>query len=297
MSTIVAKCPGVVKKDFKGYIEADPGRTPLERGFYARHERRNITHIFIFDRAAASALVPPMAPSSINFESWRLFEATYIEHYATNRLRFIMEMTRERTHQNRGQILAFALADTVFNASSTNTRFNQSEVVARIDFLLQLDVLPSLGGEAVGAGADATMAVDAPSRSTRSGGDAIPDEVPEVIMPHELTQVWMNAKETAIRAAEAGVAACSEQDCVFAMMVEEWVLGVALSEKPLQDKDKFHLHLIYMCARMPRAVAPAKDRRGILPLGQTYLRPAAARQRAPPRTRQLALPGSTSPPF
>lgn len=35
MSTIVAKCPGVVKKDFKGYMEADPGRTPLERGFYA----------------------------------------------------------------------------------------------------------------------------------------------------------------------------------------------------------------------------------------------------------------------
>ena len=43
-------------------MEADPGRTPLERGFYARHERRNITHIFIFDRAAASALVPLMAP-------------------------------------------------------------------------------------------------------------------------------------------------------------------------------------------------------------------------------------------
>ena len=85
MSTIVAKCPGVAKSYFKGYIEADPGRTPLERGFYARHERRDITHMCIYDRAAASALDPPMAPPSITFESWRLFEATYIEHQGRRR--------------------------------------------------------------------------------------------------------------------------------------------------------------------------------------------------------------------
>ena len=48
---------------------------------------------------------------------------------------------------------------------------------------------------------------------------------------------------------------------------------------------------------MPRGVAPAKDRRGLPPLGQTYLRPAVTRQRAPPRSRRLALPGTRLLPY
>jgi hypothetical protein len=61
------------------------------------------------------------------------------------------------------------------------------------------------------------------------------------------------------------------------------VRGIRVSCPPnLQHPSK--TNFIYMCARMSRAVAPAKDRRGILPLGQT-LPPAGSRARGSERRR------------
>ena len=49
---IAAKCGGIESSDFRGYLNANPGRSPLERGFHVYTYDKRLSLLCLFDRKA-----------------------------------------------------------------------------------------------------------------------------------------------------------------------------------------------------------------------------------------------------
>ena len=65
---IAAKCGGIESSDFRGYLNANPGRSPLERGFHVYTYDKRLSFLCLFDRKAVK--LAGKAPDPPDIAAW-----------------------------------------------------------------------------------------------------------------------------------------------------------------------------------------------------------------------------------
>jgi len=226
---VALNCPNIEAKDFQGYLRDTEGRLPLDRGFHIYEYGRRIESIFIFDRRKFILSSKPPVPLPITV--WRPFLFIYVENFAK-------EEAVVREH------LAFA-PPVSKHVSFTSSSYGSSlETVASILFPVESaalsaddhvehaitrlkdlsDVLPTPKA----ANILPTVASQRPTRSSDAADNAagLEDSRGEGDRPE---------RQEAIATASKGLAKTTDEGDHSSLMIEQWVLSVALEDSSLVD--------------------------------------------------------------